>query len=267
MAGSDAVRDLIGGGVIVLNRPVVERFGFSVAAMLHELSYWCVKAEEAGDDWAYRTQQELRQATYLSDEAQLVARRKLADAGILVEERRGLPARLYFRIDWDTLTASWNNQNQPVDSGGKNPLTAGTGSRTERIHTLRKKKKEQVENPTHLSDSQNVIHLGDRSKAEKAAQADKAQQDRYRQWFGVVQENYPAHRREEKSQKPWQAFRALMAPGGVPLADQEAHQLAVQICEGLDDWNESDQWAADEGKYVPKLSNFLANHTWEEPAE
>jgi hypothetical protein len=253
---SDVVRDLIGGGIVAANRPVAERFGLYAAVLLHELAFWCRLAEQQGEEWAYRTQAEIRQATCLSDEAQLSARRKLVDAGVLIEKREGIPARMYFRVNWEEL-------GQRILDSAK----ADTGIPEQRIHSL-ETSKEKVEPLTPFSDSENVIHLGDRSKAKQAQRADKEQQQLYRQWFDMFARHYPEHRADTQGNNPaWQAFRRLMAPQNTPLPINDAFQLVEGIKLGLADWLDSDAWEKDEGKYVPKLSNFFERRIWEQSPE
>jgi hypothetical protein len=85
---------------VVLDLAVMHRIGIPAALMLRTLSFWSEKAE---DGWAYRTQDELRQATTLSIHQQQQARGKLEELGLLREQRRGVPARIYYRIDFDAL--------------------------------------------------------------------------------------------------------------------------------------------------------------------
>ena len=53
--------------------------------------------------WFYKTQKEIRDETGLTREEQETARRRLISAGVLEEDRRGVPAKLYFRVKADAL--------------------------------------------------------------------------------------------------------------------------------------------------------------------
>lgn len=71
---------------------------------LSQVFYWSDKGH-AGDGWFYKTQEEWTEETCLTRYEQERARKALRELGILEEERRGVPARLYFRLDIDALAA------------------------------------------------------------------------------------------------------------------------------------------------------------------
>lgn len=62
------------------------------------------------DGWIYKTRDEFTEETGLSRWEQEAARKQLRSAGLLHEERRGVPARLYYRVDLDVLNAAWENR-------------------------------------------------------------------------------------------------------------------------------------------------------------
>jgi len=62
------------------------------------------------DGWIYKTRDEFTEETGLSRWEQEAARKQLRTAGLLHEERRGVPARLYYRVDLDVLNAAWENR-------------------------------------------------------------------------------------------------------------------------------------------------------------
>ena len=70
------------------------------AVLLSQLVYWHNRMD-AG--WFYKTQKEIRDETGLTREEQETARRRLISAGVLEEDRRGVPAKLYFRVKADAL--------------------------------------------------------------------------------------------------------------------------------------------------------------------
>jgi len=53
--------------------------------------------------WLCRTQQELFAETGLTEKAQVTARRKLKECGIVEERLSGCPARLSYRLNWTKL--------------------------------------------------------------------------------------------------------------------------------------------------------------------
>jgi hypothetical protein len=118
MVGVDVIRDLIGGGLVAYNRPVAARFGVNAAILMHELAYWCNRSV---DDWCYRTQEEIQESTGLRVEGQNGARKVLRDSGVLLEERKGVPARIYYSIDWDAFVRCLSGPELvPVITGTRN---------------------------------------------------------------------------------------------------------------------------------------------------
>ena len=59
------------------------------------------------DGWIYKTQEEIEVETGLSRREQETARKQLRAVTLLREERRGVPARLYYLIHVETLNAAW----------------------------------------------------------------------------------------------------------------------------------------------------------------
>jgi hypothetical protein len=78
----------------------------NAAIFLSQLGYWTPKAADP-DGWVYKTQAEWETETGLSRWEQETARRQLRERGVLSEIKRGMPARLFFQIDVEALTATW----------------------------------------------------------------------------------------------------------------------------------------------------------------
>jgi hypothetical protein len=76
--------------------------GVREALFVSQLLYWDGKGATPGG-WIYKTQAEWRQETGLSRYEQETVRRHLRERRVLEEELRGLPARLYYRLDFETL--------------------------------------------------------------------------------------------------------------------------------------------------------------------
>jgi hypothetical protein len=125
-----ALRAALGGRYIAYNVRYAQIAGGSVTAgvLLAQLLYWADKGADP-DGWLYKTQAEWTDETGLSRSEQEIARRKLRDAGVLEEWRRGVPARLYYRIDWDGLSTALASLQTPADKdAGSRSL--GAESRT-----------------------------------------------------------------------------------------------------------------------------------------
>jgi hypothetical protein len=87
--------------------------GINEALFFQQIAYWSDKGDDP--DWIYKSQVELEAETCLSAYQQKQARDHLKRLGVLQDERRGVPARLYYRIDWDATFRFLETAN--LDSG------------------------------------------------------------------------------------------------------------------------------------------------------
>lgn len=74
----------------------------TAALMLSQAMYWQKRTQDP-EGWWWKTMEDWTEETGLSRKEQESARRRLRNAGLLEEERRGVPARLYFRVDLSIL--------------------------------------------------------------------------------------------------------------------------------------------------------------------
>jgi len=72
------------------------------AILLGQLLYWSQRTKDS-DGWFYKTGKDMYDETGLSREEQENARKSLTKAGVIEEKRRGVPAKMYFRVDADRL--------------------------------------------------------------------------------------------------------------------------------------------------------------------
>ncbi|MBP0998232.1 hypothetical protein [Serratia fonticola] len=93
----------------LMDRPVAfqrsfVRLGVGVtgALLLSQMVYWHNRTD---GDWFYKTQAELEEETGLTRYEQEGARKKLLSAGVLEEVKKGIPAKLYFRVNEAALQA------------------------------------------------------------------------------------------------------------------------------------------------------------------
>jgi hypothetical protein len=96
----------------ILDRPIAFHRCFvkitgsvSAALMLSQAVYWSNRTNDP-DGWFYKTAEEWEEETGLSAYEQEGARRRLRATGFWEEVRKGIPARLFFRIDAKRLAAS-----------------------------------------------------------------------------------------------------------------------------------------------------------------
>lgn len=71
----------------------------TAAIMLSQGIYWQGKAEERGEYYFYVTGEQWYKQTGLTLENQMTARKLMSKKGIWLEVRKGVPARMFYRID------------------------------------------------------------------------------------------------------------------------------------------------------------------------
>lgn len=134
-ASGNVLRRLFARAPVAYYPELAEALGSIAAAIfLQEVGHWDQYSE---DGWVFRTQDEIRRATALRVDAQNGARKILRDLDIIEEERKGVPARLYYRVNWDKLQALLQTQEVPEqdtrsarNKTRRNPGTIYTGKYT-----------------------------------------------------------------------------------------------------------------------------------------
>jgi hypothetical protein len=98
--------------------------GINEALFFQQIAYWSDKG--ADPEWIFKTQADLEIETTMARTQQENARRKLRSLGVLEEQKRGVPAKLYYRVNWEAtfalLDAAQDAGNlQPRMRGSENP--------------------------------------------------------------------------------------------------------------------------------------------------
>jgi hypothetical protein len=78
--------------------------GVKEAIFLTHILWW---KKHSDDGWVFRTREEIDKETGLSRWEQETARKNLRQLGILKEEYRGIPRRLFFYVDMSRLNEAW----------------------------------------------------------------------------------------------------------------------------------------------------------------
>jgi hypothetical protein len=94
---------------LLMDRPVAYHADLAKAVdsvtaglFLSQMLYWTGKGSAPGG-WIYKTQAELYSETGMGRREQETARKVLKKVKVLYEERRGIPALLYYKVDLDEL--------------------------------------------------------------------------------------------------------------------------------------------------------------------
>ena len=91
--------------------------GITGALLLSQIVYWQNRME---GQWFYKTQTDLEEETGLTRYEQEGARKKLVSCGVLEEAKRGIPAKLYFRVNQERLEELLIGENQHAGVGKTN---------------------------------------------------------------------------------------------------------------------------------------------------
>lgn len=104
MSGYDLLRNVLKDRTIAFHPSLARAFGGVYEALLfQQLAYWSDKGDDP--EWIYKTRDELKEETTMNRYQQEQARATLRRLGVIEEERRGLPAKVYYRIVWDRVFA------------------------------------------------------------------------------------------------------------------------------------------------------------------
>jgi hypothetical protein len=80
----------------------IRKFGPAAGTFLRQLVYWIGKKHDP-EEWIYKTLSEMEEETGLSRKQQEKTRKILRTAGVLEEVKRGIPCRVWYRVDLEAL--------------------------------------------------------------------------------------------------------------------------------------------------------------------
>jgi len=102
--------------------------GITGALLLSQIVYWQNRME---GNWFYKTQTDLEEETGLTRYEQEGARKKLVSCGVLEEAKRGIPAKLYFRVNQERLEELLLGENQHAGIGKTNKQGCGISANSD----------------------------------------------------------------------------------------------------------------------------------------
>ena len=105
MLGPESIAHLLDRPIAYQRAFVDLGAGITGAVFLSQAVYWSKRTDD-DDGWFWKTQDEWAEETGLSRAEQEGARGKLRQIGVLVEMKKGLPCKLWFRIDFNELAKS-----------------------------------------------------------------------------------------------------------------------------------------------------------------
>jgi hypothetical protein len=92
---------LIEDDYLVFQARCVKKFGPEGGIFLRQIVFWMGKGD--ADGWLWKTEAKMEQETGLSRSGQRKARKILTSKGVLEEERKGVPRRMYYRANLHKL--------------------------------------------------------------------------------------------------------------------------------------------------------------------
>jgi len=126
--------------------------GLNAAAtqFLSQAVYW---TERTDDGWFYKTTEEWNEELGLTLEEVKGARKKLKSIGMLSEQRKGIPAKLYYKVDTDELLAVLSGE-KPLTVPVKTPelvVVKPTTSAVEKPRSITETTQETTAETTSLA--------------------------------------------------------------------------------------------------------------------
>ena len=117
-----AFKALIGDRTVAYQVAFAKAFNSVTAGLLvSQFAYWSFRTQDP-DGWFYKTQAEIFDELGLTRYEQETARKTLKKSGVLQEKVRGVPSKLYFRIDITKLLAAVGSYQT---KGNKSPGSTG----------------------------------------------------------------------------------------------------------------------------------------------
>jgi len=102
--------------------------GINEALLFQQIAYWSDKGSDP--EWIYKTQRDIEEEITLTRTQQENARKNLRALGVISEERRGLPARLFFKVNWAPMFILLEAADK--DAGNLHPCLRGRGEQVGR---------------------------------------------------------------------------------------------------------------------------------------
>lgn len=97
------ILSLVGAAPIAFYRPFADLAGSATGGLFFsQLMYWSGKGVDE-EGWIFKTQHEWEEETFLTRSEQESARKALRKIGVLEEKKKGTPARLYYKINFENL--------------------------------------------------------------------------------------------------------------------------------------------------------------------
>ncbi len=116
---------------IAFQRPFVDLgIGITGALMLSQCVYWHSRTSDK-HGWFYKSQADWEEETGMTRREQETARKRLQKAGFLEEARKGVPARLFYRVNVEKLEAALKSLSSSMAESANQECTGSASSMAE----------------------------------------------------------------------------------------------------------------------------------------
>jgi len=273
---------------IAYHRVFVELTGSVLAAvMLSQALYWQRRTNGKNEFW--KTMDEWEEETGLSRREQETARRALRKHGFWKEERKGVPAKLYFSVDLKKLenslcsitqgTALDDNDDRDEENHSdestideKQECANPPSQFAQKRHSsLAHSAKLECPNPPNYihrlhteTTAENTAKITDSKESAKNASLDSAPRvytpltplneggsvcNPIAGYFKEFWERYP---KKHNQGKAWRAYKKFC----------KGNEFHGQIMAGLERAIASEEWSAANGRFIPYPANWLEAFGW-----
>lgn len=262
---------LLGSSYIVINKTVLKIFGYETALFLSTLAEAETLLSDA-DGWFYQTADTIEGLTGLSRYKQDKCVEALEEKEVLIKEVRGLPARRYFRLNYQIIQTlieeHLKSSSQNTSKLNENRLRSTSQATLELGVKNLKRNKELINKELTDKELNNkdmcAQSLADRDfdpeeaeedqeeKSGKARRAAEKKEEKERQLiaFDAFWREYPRKVNKAKAKDKWLALK---------LGEKEV----AQVMSGLQSYKKI-EWRNTEDKYIPHAVTWLNQRRWED---
>lgn len=159
------------GSIELFDRPIAFQrafvelgVGITGALMLSQCVYWHGRTSDK-EGWFYKSQADWEVETGMTRREQETARKRLETAGFLEEERKGVPARLFFRVNVEALEAALSKLSSRMADSANQECTKRATSMAESAN-------QECTNPTDCDggNSQSITEITSETTSETTAE-------------------------------------------------------------------------------------------------
>lgn len=237
----------------ILQRPIAfhpafVRISGSIKAglLLSQAFYWQNRTTDPAG-WFFKTQEEWERETCLTRREQETAREHLRTAGLLEEERRGIPARLYYRINIERFKTALNALKSRMAESDKQEY-AEVPNKSVRNQPNRSARESQSVLSKTADLSSEITSESTAETTLKTYMGESAKTPAYSPAFVQFWQTYPVKKGKDQAWKVWKRRQLT------PLVDT--------ICTSILDHQANDsQWRQG---YIPHPATFLNTGGWKD---